>query len=110
MLSLRNLKVGVVGLGYVGLPLAVEFGRHFRTVGFDIKSGRIKELRAGKDSTLEVSPKELRQSAHLILSTVPAGGSFNQDPLMLFGIPVVFRIHHLFCSLVKRKCHRYCCH
>ena len=65
MLSLRNLKVGVVGLGYVGLPLAVEFGRHFRTVGFDIKPGRIKELRAGKDSTLEVSPKELRQSAHL---------------------------------------------
>ena len=65
MLSLRNLKVGVVGLGYVGLPLAVEFGRHFRTVGFDIKSARIKELRAGKDSTLEVSPKELRQSAHL---------------------------------------------
>ena len=41
MLSLRNLKIGVVGLGYVGLPLAVEFGRHFRTIGFDIKPGRI---------------------------------------------------------------------
>ncbi len=47
--SLRNLKVGVVGLGYVGLPLAVEFGRHLKTVGFDIKPDRIRQLQAGKD-------------------------------------------------------------
>ena len=52
--NLRNLKVGVVGLGYVGLPLAVEFGKHFETVGFDIKPARIDELRDGRDSTLEV--------------------------------------------------------
>jgi UDP-N-acetyl-D-galactosamine dehydrogenase len=41
MLSLRNCRVGVVGLGYVGLPLAIEFGKHFVTIGFDIKRERI---------------------------------------------------------------------
>ena len=52
MLSLRNCRVGVVGLGYVGLPLAIEFGKHYVTVGFDVKRERISELRAGRDSTL----------------------------------------------------------
>ena len=52
--NLRNLRIGVVGLGYVGLPLAVEFGKHFSTVGFDIKADRIAELNKGVDSTLEV--------------------------------------------------------
>ena len=46
--SLRNCKLGVVGLGYVGLPLAVEFGKHFRTVGFDIKAARVAELKKGQ--------------------------------------------------------------
>jgi UDP-N-acetyl-D-galactosamine dehydrogenase len=69
MLGLRNLRVGVVGLGYVGLPLAVEFGKHFKTVGFDIKPERVAELRAGKDSTLEVSRKELREPKHLSYTT-----------------------------------------
>jgi UDP-N-acetyl-D-glucosamine/UDP-N-acetyl-D-galactosamine dehydrogenase len=64
-LSTRGCRIGVVGLGYVGLPLAVEFGKHFDTVGFDIKEGRIKELRAGKDSTLECSPAELKASTGL---------------------------------------------
>ncbi len=49
MLSLRNCRIGVIGLGYVGLPLAVEFGKHFHTVGFDIKPQRIAELKSGKD-------------------------------------------------------------
>ena len=65
MLSLRNLKIGVVGLGYVGLPLAVEFGRHFRTIGFDIKPGRIAELSRGKDSTLETTRAELKAADRL---------------------------------------------
>jgi UDP-N-acetyl-D-galactosamine dehydrogenase len=65
VLSLRNCRIGVVGLGYVGLPLAVEFGKHFRTVGFDVKASRIKELAAGKDSTLEVSRAELKEAARL---------------------------------------------
>ena len=65
MFSLRNLRIGVVGLGYVGLPLAVEFGRHFRTVGFDIKPQRIAELRKGKDSTLETTRAELKAADRL---------------------------------------------
>jgi UDP-N-acetyl-D-glucosamine/UDP-N-acetyl-D-galactosamine dehydrogenase len=67
--SLRNCKIGVVGLGYVGLPLAVEFGKHFKTVGFDIKAARVAELKKGKDSTLEVERDELRAAKHLSYST-----------------------------------------
>jgi UDP-N-acetyl-D-galactosamine dehydrogenase len=67
--SLRNCKVAVVGLGYVGLPLAVEFGKHFRTVGFDIKAARVAELKKGRDSTLEVEPAELRAAKHLSYTT-----------------------------------------
>ena len=59
-LGVRNFKVGVVGVGYVGLPLAVEFGKHFDTVGFDIKADRVAELNRGKDSTLEVTRAELK--------------------------------------------------
>ncbi len=67
--SLRECKLAVIGLGYVGLPLAVEFGKHFRTVGFDIKAARVAELKKGKDSTLEVEPAELRAAKHLRYST-----------------------------------------
>ncbi len=63
--NLRNLQLGIVGLGYVGLPLAVEFGKRFRTVGFDVKPGRIAELRRGADSTLEVDAAELAEAAKL---------------------------------------------
>jgi UDP-N-acetyl-D-galactosamine dehydrogenase len=69
MLSLRKCRIGVVGLGYVGLPLAVEFGKHFDTVGFDVKAGRIEELKAGRDSTLETSRRELRESTRLSFTT-----------------------------------------
>ena len=63
--DLNDVRLGIVGLGYVGLPLAVEFGRHYPTVGFDINPERIRELRAGHDSTLEVSEQELRAAKHL---------------------------------------------
>lgn len=69
MPDLRGVKVGVIGLGYVGLPLAVEFGKKFETIGFDIKPGRIKELKAGRDSTLEVSPAELKASKRISFSS-----------------------------------------
>jgi len=67
--SLRGCQVGVVGLGYVGLPLAVEFGKHFDTVGFDIKEPRIAELKAGRDSTLECSKAELKAAKKLRYSS-----------------------------------------
>ena len=69
MLNLRKCRIGVVGLGYVGLPLAVEFGKHFDTTGFDVKAGRIAELKAGRDSTLEVTKAELKGATHLKFTT-----------------------------------------
>ena len=69
MPHLRKCRIGIVGLGYVGLPLAVEFGKHFDTVGFDIKPHRIAELASGRDSTLEVSRAELKAAARLAFST-----------------------------------------
>ena len=54
-----SLKISIIGLGYVGLPLAVEFGKKYLTVGYDINLDRIKELRKGIDSTLEVPKEEL---------------------------------------------------
>ena len=68
-LNLRNLKIGVVGLGYVGLPLAVEFGKRFQTVGFDIKADRVDALRKGHDSTLETTSEELAEADKLTYAT-----------------------------------------
>jgi UDP-N-acetyl-D-galactosamine dehydrogenase len=64
-LSLRNCRIGVIGLGYVGLPLAVEFGKHYDTTGFDVNRARIDELRRGRDRTLEVERKDLRAAKQL---------------------------------------------
>lgn len=65
MFEIANTRIGIIGLGYVGLPLAVEFGKHYPTVGFDINLARIAELRAGKDSTLEVDAEELGEATQL---------------------------------------------
>ncbi|QIC61241.1 Vi polysaccharide biosynthesis UDP-N-acetylglucosamine C-6 dehydrogenase TviB [Acinetobacter schindleri] len=63
-----DLKIAIIGLGYVGLPLAVEFGKKVPVVGFDIHQKRIDELRSGRDHTLEVSPEELAQATQLTYS------------------------------------------
>jgi UDP-N-acetyl-D-galactosamine dehydrogenase len=68
----RQARVAVIGLGYVGLPLAVEFGKLFPVVGFDVNPQRIRELTAGRDRTLEVDTGNLRAAAHLVFSTDPA--------------------------------------
>lgn len=65
MLTLNDTRIAIIGLGYVGLPLAVEFGKRYPTVGFDINSQRISELKDGIDNTLEVESEELKASAHL---------------------------------------------
>ena len=64
-------QICVIGLGYVGLPLAVAFGRHRATLGFDIDGARIAELRAGADQTREISPQELSEASHLALTSNP---------------------------------------
>jgi len=61
----KDARIAIVGLGYVGLPLAVEFGKQYPTVGYDINSARIAELRQGRDSTLEVEPELLAQAGRL---------------------------------------------
>jgi UDP-N-acetyl-D-galactosamine dehydrogenase len=60
--DIKNIRICIVGLGYVGLPLAVEFGKKYPTVGFDVKESRIADLKAGKDATLEVTAEELGES------------------------------------------------
>ncbi|HRV31107.1 MAG TPA: nucleotide sugar dehydrogenase [Kiritimatiellia bacterium] len=74
-----DTKVAVIGLGYVGLPLAVEFGKKYPVVGFDLKPARIAELREGRDSTEETTPDELAAAKHL---------SFTCDPADLKGCQV----------------------
>ena len=72
--ALENARIAIIGLGYVGLPLAVEFGKHFDTLGFDINSQRIAELKAGEDRTHEVSPAELA-AATVPSASTPATSS-----------------------------------
>lgn len=69
MVESRNKKIAVIGLGYVGLPLAVEFGKLRSVIGFDINTVRVAELRNGEDSTLEVTQGELERAAHLEFSS-----------------------------------------
>ncbi|WP_298807462.1 Vi polysaccharide biosynthesis UDP-N-acetylglucosamine C-6 dehydrogenase TviB [uncultured Psychrobacter sp.] len=69
MININDIKIAIIGLGYVGLPLAVEFGRKVTTIGFDINSNRISDLISGVDHTLEVSKEELAQAAHLSFSS-----------------------------------------
>jgi UDP-N-acetyl-D-galactosamine dehydrogenase len=67
--KLKDIKLSIVGLGYVGLPLAVEFGRKRSVVGFDINQRRIDDLKAGYDFTLETTQEELAAAKHLIYTT-----------------------------------------
>jgi UDP-N-acetyl-D-galactosamine dehydrogenase len=64
-MELANIRIAMIGLGYVGLPLAVEFGKKYTTVGFDINSARIDELGRGHDHTFEVSGEELTEATRL---------------------------------------------
>ena len=68
MSSINDLRIAVIGLGYVGLPLAVEFGKKRSTIGFDINSKRIKNLTNGIDETLEVDKNSLDDANNLIFS------------------------------------------
>ncbi len=68
-MKLKNIKLAIIGLGYVGLPLAVEFAKKRLVIGFDIKKKRIKELKIGKDTTNEISSKILLKSKKLLLTS-----------------------------------------
>ncbi len=79
MRGLGRTKIAVIGLGYVGLPLAVEFGKKYSTIGFDIDPRRIRELRLGRDSTLESNAEDLASARKL---------KFTADPKKLSGCRV----------------------
>ena len=70
--EMTNAPVAVIGLGYVGLPLAVEFGKTRPTLGFDIRHERVAELQSGRDSTREVDASDLAHAKHLRFSSQPA--------------------------------------
>jgi UDP-N-acetyl-D-glucosamine/UDP-N-acetyl-D-galactosamine dehydrogenase len=81
-LNLSNINIAVIGLGYVGLPLAVEFGKYRPVTGFDISTNRISELQSGIDSTLEITQTKLKEAEHLNCTS-------NQADLGLCGIFIV---------------------
>jgi len=78
----EDLKIAIIGLGYVGLPLAVELGKKHQTLGFDIKEARVEELLNGDDSTKEVTPEELTNSPHLQFS-------FDADSLQEYNFFII---------------------
>ncbi len=71
-MNLQEIKLAIIGLGYVGLPLAVEFGKHYDTLGFDINALRVDQLRNGQDRTLETTAEELALATRLLFSTDPS--------------------------------------
>ncbi|HET8555168.1 MAG TPA: Vi polysaccharide biosynthesis UDP-N-acetylglucosamine C-6 dehydrogenase TviB [Rhodanobacteraceae bacterium] len=71
MHTLHDPKIAIVGLGYVGLPLAIEFGKQFDVIGFDINDARVRELREGHDHTCETSPDELAAATRLVFASDP---------------------------------------
>ena len=64
-MSCNDYKIAIIGLGYVGLPLAIEFGKIYKTIGFDINKSRITDLTNGVDNTLEVDSKTLKEKKFL---------------------------------------------
>ncbi|WP_150049421.1 MULTISPECIES: Vi polysaccharide biosynthesis UDP-N-acetylglucosamine C-6 dehydrogenase TviB [Methylomonas] len=88
---LKDIKIGMIGLGYVGLPLAVEFGRRYPTVGFDINKHRVAELQSGNDHTLEVSPEELAQATQLSYSAEVA--SLTDCNIYIVTVPTPINEH-----------------
>ena len=83
MSKLQDRVIAVVGLGYVGLPLAIEFGKKYRVVGFDNYQARVDELKSGKDHTLEADLEGMAQATELFKSTRRVGLSFTSDPTEL---------------------------
>ncbi|WNO61709.1 Vi polysaccharide biosynthesis UDP-N-acetylglucosamine C-6 dehydrogenase TviB [Rheinheimera sp. MMS21-TC3] len=91
MTALKNVNIAIIGLGYVGLPLAVEFGKHYPTMGFDINQARVAELSQGEDHTLEVSPEELKQASQLSFSSQVA--DLKQANIYIVTVPTPIDKH-----------------
>ncbi|MCW8091301.1 nucleotide sugar dehydrogenase [Alteromonas sp. ASW11-130] len=94
-------KIGIVGLGYVGLPLAVAFGKNDYTLGFDVNLKRIKELQAGDDLTEEVSDEELAAAKHLSFSSEPEALSECDVIIVTVPTPIYQNKQPDFTPLIK---------
>lgn len=90
-LQSRKDKIGIVGLGYVGLPLAVHLARHFEVVGFDLKTDRVAELRSGFDRTLEVADADL---AAVKINFTSEGEDLGQCRLIIVAVPTPIDEHN----------------
>jgi UDP-N-acetyl-D-galactosamine dehydrogenase len=89
--SNQDTRLAIIGLGYVGLPLAVEFGKKRTVVGFDINEKRVAELRSGQDHTLEVSPEELSEARHLSYTATLA--DISQCNIFIVTVPTPIDEH-----------------
>lgn len=87
----QTITIGIIGLGYVGLPLAVEFGKHFKTIGFDINQARVAELINGHDSTLETTDNELIEALHLSYTLNPT--DLSDCNVYIITVPTPIDIH-----------------
>src|SRR4051794_22684794 len=72
LIGINDVRIAVIGLGYVGLPLAVYMARHFPVLGFDVNADRIEELQQGRDRTREVTAEEFAGAANIAFSAEPA--------------------------------------
>ena len=97
-----NQTLAVIGLGYVGLPLAVEFGKKIKVVGFDINAKRVTELRAGYDRTLETEPDELSQALHLSYTTDPQ--ALASCTVFIVTVPTPIDEYHRPASITRLGC------
>ena len=86
MTNLKDRKIAVIGLGYVGLPLAIEYGKKYRVVGFDVYQPRVEELESGKDHTLEADLVGMKQARDLFSNTGKIGLTFTSNPEELKGV------------------------
>jgi UDP-N-acetyl-D-galactosamine dehydrogenase len=87
----QTAPIAIIGLGYVGLPLAVEFGKHRKVLGFDVKPGRVAELRAERDSTREVTPEELAEASQLVVTDDPA--ALAEAKIFIVTVPTPIDAH-----------------
>ena len=88
MISENNTRIAIIGLGYVGFPLAVEFGKFYKTIGYDINKDRIKELLGGFDSTKEVDSDDIKKSTKL--SYVSDIKAFGKKDHILYDVKYLF--------------------
>ena len=78
-MTLENSKIAIIGLGYVGLPLAIEFGKKYKVLGFDINQTRIEELKSGKDRTNEADLEGLQFAMNLAIEADEVGLTFSSN-------------------------------